>query len=524
MSLLRGALVFALLTPACVPSPPDADVVVVAIDDDLDGFGPGVDCDDSSPSVHPDAIEVCNDGFDNDCDGTDNGCSWTGEVDLGDGRTVAIRGESEGGQVGWSVASVGDLDGDGQDDFALGAYSDSANGQMAGAVYVFTSEIADGASVRDADAVLRGSAALDYAGWTIGSAGDLDADGYGDLFVSAHGDDEAASGAGAVFVFFGPVRGEKTLDEADVVLRGTASADSAGLGAAGVGDVNGDGFDDFAVGAYGDDGAGEDAGAVHVFFGPVRQDLGMTDADVRIEGVADRQWVGASVASAGDVNRDGVADLAIGAVGDSTNGVGAGAVFLFLGPLQGDATVEQADATILGAAAGDRLGTSVASAGDLDRDGRSDLILGAPLADGEGGEDAGAAYVFLGPIEGTFSALDATGRIEGGAPGDLAGSAVATAGDVDGDGFSDIVVGSPQDGRAGIDAGSATLFFGPYAGVHSAYDADVTFLGAGPGERAGAAVAGAGDLDGDGIDELLVGAHGALDGAGAAYLAVGAGY
>lgn len=500
MSIQRSPL--ALLALSCVAC--NSPAAFHGDGDDTVSFAP-VEHFDASQAATTDGIEAGGLGHEGIAAHT---------VDLATARASHIQATADAGALGSAVASVGDLDGDGREDVAVGAWSDSSHGSLAGAAYVFTS----GAGSADtADAVIYGDSASDYAGWTLGAAGDVDGDGRDDLFVSAHGDDGAADGAGAVFFFLSPVRGALTLADADVVLRGASEDDGAGASAASLGDVNGDGYDDFAVGAPGDDTGGIDAGAAYVFFGPLRNDRTTAEADCAIHGKAMRQWVGAAVAAAGDVNGDGQPDLLVGATGDSLVGAGAGAAFLFHGPLRGTVSTDAAAGRFFGAADGDQLGAQVASAGDLNRDGFADIVIGAPMADGEAGEDAGAAYVFLGPVEGSFSATAAAGRIEGGNEGAMAGAAVASAGDVDGDAHDDLLVGTPGDSRAGVDAGAAVLFYGPFDGNYSTRDADVTLFGV-AGDRAGAAVARAGDQTGDFTDELILGAPGARDGAGAAWV------
>jgi len=160
----------------------------------------------------------------------------------------------------------------------------------------------------------------------------------------------------------------------------------------------------------------------------------------------------------------------------------------------------------------------------VDGDGHPDLLVGARQHGAGGpGAGAGAAYLIRGPITGERSLTDADAKLVGEADGDLTFRA-ANAGDVDGDGLADVLVGARQNDRAGEDAGAAYLQLGPFEGTIDLAQADVTWLGEAGGDQAGRKVAGAGDVDGDGLGDLLIGAHfegSAATDAGAAYLVLG---
>ncbi|MFH1465806.1 MAG: MopE-related protein [Pseudomonadota bacterium] len=497
-------------------------------DDDYDQDGDGYlgtdfggeDCDDTSDQVGPHMSEVCDDGLDNDCDGTNNGCGISGALSVSD-ATATLRGEHNGDYAGLAVSGAGDTNGDGYDDLLVGVPRSDTNGSNAGDACLLLGPVSGEISLSSADAVLSGGAGGDLAGTAMAGVGDLDLDGLADVAIGAYGDDTAASGAGAVYLLPGPVT-SGVLSTAPGALLGATENDSFGYAVIAAGDADLNGVPDLLVGAYGYDGGGSNAGAAFLFTSPPSGPVSAADAKAILYGTADANNAGWALGGGVDVNGDGMADLLVGVPYADDAGTDAGLVAMFHGCPSGSIATSGADALLLGAAAGDNAGYAVAGAGDVNGDGFDDILVGA-LGNDDGGNNAGSAYIFWGPVAGTRGMGDAETIVQGDTAAGRFGIAVAGGGDIDSDGHTDILVGGD---RCAAGAGVTYLVLGPGMGTMLASSADATITGQTYNDWAGAAVAFAGDTNADGRADLLVGAWGADSGdtdSGAAYLFEGHG-
>jgi hypothetical protein len=312
---------------------------------------------------------------------------------------------------------------------------------------------------------ISGAAAADYAGWQVAAA-EWDASPEADFVVSAPQVDENVPLVGAVAVFTGPTTGSLTLDAASTYIRGDAEGDRAGYGLA-VGDLDGDGADDLAIGAIGPSGATSHTGAVSVFRGPgPLGDLHTADHDTQISGEMAADRLGYSVAVAGDVDADGTADLLVGAREHDADGAAdCGAAYLFAGgPLFGGTAAaygtDAATAVWYGADAYDYLGSVVGAAGDTNGDGAADVLLSSPGSD-DGASNGGSAWLLLGPQVGTTTLSSAQVAFQGTTSEDNVADALRGVGDTNGDGFDDFMIGGVKmDSGALTSAGGAFLLLG----------------------------------------------------------------
>jgi FG-GAP repeat/FG-GAP-like repeat len=406
---------------------------------------------------------------------------------------IEFEGNHYSSRFGYSVATAGDINGDGYSDIIIGSPRYNNGQQYEGAAFLY---VGSATSMANTPAwTVESNQAGSYLGCSVSSAGDVNGDGYSDVIAGAISYSSGETNEGRAFLYHGSASGLPAT--ADWYAEQNQSYAYFGNSVATAGDINGDGYADVIIGAYKYVGGQSNEGRAYVYCGSVAG-LSATP-EWTVESDHANAQLGYCVATAGDVNGDGYADVIVGAYQYPDDATSDGWAFLYYGSSVGLST--SADWTADGQQIDAQFGFSVATAGDVNGDGFSDVIIGAPNYD-NGETDEGRAFVYYG----SASSLSETPvwDTEGNQTNAYYGWSVATAGDVNADGFSDVIIGAPNYDNGETDEGRAYVYHGSVTGLPDSPDwiAESNEAGA----QFGYSVATAGDVNGDGYSDVIIGA------------------
>jgi hypothetical protein len=355
-----------------------------------------------------------------------------------------MSGEEVNDFFGYSIDNAGDVNDDEWDDFIVGAYQQGISEDPSKAYIYYGGSLADS----EPDVIFRGSAIRDYFGYAVAGAGDLNDDGYDDVMVGA---DDAESGLGRVYFYFG---GNPPDTIADLIVTGFVPHGHLGASAAGLGDVNDDGFDDVLVGAHAINAGNRSYGYAEVFFGGGELD---ENYDLLLVGESTYSLFGWSAAGLGDINSDGYNDIAVGAKTDNAGGYQAGRVYVFFGGSPPDSIP---DIVFTGENEGDLFGSDVQMIGDVNLDGYNDIAIGAI---GAGTGEQGKVYIYFGSPDGPDNIADIV--LKGENLEDEFGNAVARTSDINHNGLPDISISARKNDGGYFNAGKVYIYELPPIGV-----------------------------------------------------------
>ena len=458
-----------------------------------------------------------------------------------------LKGGEANDSAGFSVSAAGDFNGDGIADLMIGAYAAST---LKGKTYIVLGQ-ANQPSAIDLNApgsspvvTIQGANIADISGFSVSHAGDVNGDGKDDIIIGARRADGGAE-FGRSYVVYGTNNPPVAISLASLgategfTLNGIDTGDLSGTAVSAAGDFNGDGFDDVLVSAeLGDPNNNAQAGETYLVYGSASPTTSLDLSSLNgtngfvLNGIAADDRSGSSVSTAGDFNGDGKSDIIIGAPQADPNGQTlAGEAYVVFGNNTNTASSFDLSTlngingfTIPGLRTGDFTGISVSYAGDINGDGKDDIIIGAHTADlgTATNTNEGKAYVIFGtnaPLGANFdlASLNGTNGFALNGPGGAlfgnnnAGRAVSAAGDLNSDGIDDLIVGEPNGDSF---AGKSYVVFGSTSGFAPSRDLSAlngtngfVIEGISGDTRSGRAVSSAGDVNGDGINDIVIGAY-----------------